>query len=163
MGYEASKKSNLKPIIKKNESKDHYYENKKDIKRNFSLSTDNSEDESYLDNKTENRQNYNLPIPNIANNNEGEANDVNFDEQKARKFVTYLLENDNFFYKDLIPTINSLSSEDFKKLYQGDCDYNYNTQNKAQIKRLAHKFDNFNIKKINIMNISKIYGQIILI
>lgn len=144
MGCEAPKKSNLKPIIKKNESKDHYYENKKDIKRNFSLSTDNSEDESYLDNKTENRQNSNLPIPNIANNNEGEANDVNFDEQKARKFVTYLLENDNFFYKDLIPTINSLSSEDFKKLFQGDCDYNYNTQNKAQIKRLAHKFDNFN-------------------
>ena len=144
MGCEAPKKSNLKPIIKKNESKDHYYENKKDIKRNFSLSADNSEDESYLDNKTENRQNSNLPIPNIANNNEGETNDVNFDEQKARKFVAYLLENDNFFYKDLIPTINSLSSEDFKKLFQGDCDYNYNTQNKAQIKRLAHKFDNFN-------------------
>ena len=97
-----------------------------------------------MENKIENIQQSNLDAPNNVNDSEVEENDENFDEQKARNFVTYLLEKDTFFYKDLIPTINSLSSKDFKNLFQGDCDYNYHTKNKAQIKRLAHKFDNFN-------------------
>ena len=109
--------------------------NKAGIKRNPSLSTNNSEDESYLDNKIENHRN-------LADETE-EEDDENIDEKIARNLVTSLLEND-FFFKDLIPTINSLSSKDFKKLFHGDCDYNYKTKNKAQIRRLAHKFDNFN-------------------
>ena len=109
--------------------------NKAGIKRNPSLSTNNSEDESYLDNKIENHRN-------LADETE-EEDDENIDEKIARNLVTSLLEND-FFFEDLIPTINSLSSKDFKKLFHGDCDYNYKTKNKAQIRRLAHKFDNFN-------------------
>ena len=124
----------------------------KNIKRINSLSRDNSEDQSYFDNKKENGQNSNLYASNIVNDNDNEEEeyDVNFDEQKARNFVTYLLENDNFVYKDLIPTINSLSSKDFNKLFHGDCDHNYNTHKKAQVKRLAHKFDNFNYILVQI-------------
>jgi hypothetical protein len=108
--------------------------NKTGIKRNPSLSTNNSEDESNLDNNVEDHRN-------LADDTE--EDDDNIDEQIARNLVTSLLEND-FFFRDLIPTINSLSSKDFKKLFHGDCDYNYKTKNKAQIRRLAHKFDNFN-------------------
>ena len=107
--------------------------NKTGIKRNPSLSTRNSEDESYLDKKEENQS--------LADDTE--EDDDNIDEPIARNLVTSLLQND-FFFKDLIPTINSLSSKDFKKLFHGDCDYNYKSKNKAQIRRLAHKFDNFN-------------------
>ena len=110
--------------------------NKTGIKRNPSLSTNNSEDESYLNNKIENHRN-------LVDDTEEEDDDYNIDEQIARNLVASLLEND-FFFKDLIPTINSLSSKDFKKLFHGDCDYNYKSKNKAQIRRLAHKFDNFN-------------------
>ena len=109
--------------------------NKPGIKRKHTSSTNNSEDESCLDNKIENHRN-------LADDTE-EEDDDDIDEQIARNLVESLLEND-FFFKDLIPTINSLSSKDFKKLFHGDCDYNYKAKNKAQIRRLAHKFDNFN-------------------
>lgn len=113
------------------------------LKRKNSTSTENSEDEREVDKNMDNQHNSNSYIKNSVNDNEKEEKDNNFDEQEARNFVKFLLENDVSFYKDLIPTINSLSSKDFKALFEGNCDYKYNTPNKAQIKRLAHKFDNF--------------------
>ena len=113
------------------------------LKRKYSTSAENSDNESEVDKNMDNKQNSNSYIKNSVNNNEKEEKDDNFDEQEARNFVKFLLENDVSFYKDLIPTINSLSSKDFKALFEGNFDYNYKTPNKAQIKRLAHKFDNF--------------------
>ena len=147
-------------FYKKNEIENPYQKSKILIKRNYSLSTDNSEDESYSDSKIENH-------PNLADDTEKE-DDIDINEQSARNLVASLLEND-FFFKGLLPTINSLSSRDFKKLFNGDCEHNYNSKNKAQLRRLAHKFDNFQFilkKQINIANMKNIlknYGKNILI
>lgn len=88
-----------------------------------------------IDNRFQNGGNDN------ANNN---VKNKNFDEEKARKLVKSLLENDSCsFYKNLIPTIDSLSSEDFYHLFRGECDYDFNGPEASQLKRLAYKFDNF--------------------
>lgn len=65
-----------------------------------------------------------------------------FNEEKARLYVNYLLENDVKTYKKLIPEIQSLNSEEFHKLFNGE-DYDYNVTNKKEFKQLANKFDNF--------------------
>ena len=89
------------------------------------------------------KRKYTLSTKNSGDEFEDEANDINFDEQKARDLVNILLEEDVSFYKNLIPKINSFSYQDFKNLFEGNCNHNYNTTNKTQIIRLAHKFDNF--------------------
>lgn len=65
-----------------------------------------------------------------------------FNEEKARSYVNYLLENDVKTYNKLIPEIQSLNAEEFKKLFKGE-EYNYNVTNKKEFKQLANKFDNF--------------------
>ena len=54
-----------------------------------------------------------------------------------------LLENDIRIYKNLIPEINSLNSEEFNQLFEGNYDYQYTSSSCRQIKRLSFKFDNF--------------------
>lgn len=66
----------------------------------------------------------------------------NFNEEKARSYVNYLLEKDVKTYNKLIPEIQSLNSEEFEKLFKGE-EYNYNVINKKEFKQLANKFDNF--------------------
>ena len=66
----------------------------------------------------------------------------NFNEEKARSYVNYLLENDVKTYNKLIPEIQSLNSDEFQKLFKGE-EYNYNVINKKEFKQLANKFDNF--------------------
>ena len=112
--------------------------------RKDSLSTENSEDERDLYNNINNQQNANLNNKNLVDNNKNnENNNNNFEEQKARNLVKFLLEDDASFYKNLIPIIDNLSSEDFKNLFEGIYDHNYSSTSNTQIKRLAHKFDNF--------------------
>ena len=67
-----------------------------------------------------------------------------FNEEKARYLVNYLLEKDVRTYSKLLPEIQSLNSEDFHKLFNGE-EYNYNVINKKEFKQLANKFDNFSI------------------
>ena len=71
-----------------------------------------------------------------------ESKKDNFNEEKARSYVNYLLENDVKTYNKLIPEIQSLNAEEFKKLFKGE-EYNYNVTNKKEFKQLANKFDNF--------------------
>ena len=63
-------------------------------------------------------------------------------EAKAKRLVKYLLEKDVKSYKKLIPEIESLNSEEFKKLFEGE-EYNYSVINKKDFKDLSHKFKNF--------------------
>ena len=63
-------------------------------------------------------------------------------EAKAKRLVKYLLENDVKCYKKLIPEIESLNSEEFQKLFEGE-EYNYSVINKKDFKDLSHKFKNF--------------------
>ena len=128
----------IKPKMSNLKKKGNYKINRKD-----SLSTNNSEDESNLYDNMSNHQKLNTSIQNLVDGNQNMSNDNNFDEQKARNLVRLLLENDVDVYKDLIPIIDGLSSEDFQNLFEGNCEYNYNTACKRQIKRLAFKFDNF--------------------
>ena len=73
-----------------------------------------------------------------------EGNNFNFfNEEKARRLVKYLLEKDIKSYKKLIPEIESLNSEKFKKLFQG-VEYNYSIFNKKDFDDLSNKFNNFN-------------------
>ena len=116
------------------------------MNRKNSLSTNNSEDESDELENNKNNYNSNSNNENLGKNNRNTYNDnINIDEEKARNLVRILLENDIIFYKDLIPVIDNLSSEDFKALFIGKCEYDYKTNNKEQIQRLAHKFENFSI------------------
>ena len=72
-----------------------------------------------------------------------EGNNFNFfNEEKARRLVKYLLEKDIKSYKKLIPEIESLDSEKFKKLFQG-VEYNYSIFNKKDFDDLSNKFNNF--------------------
>ena len=86
-----------------------------------------------------------------------ESKKDNFNEEKARSYVNYLLENDVKTYNKLIPEIQSLNAEEFEKLFKGE-EYNYNVTNKKEFKQLANKFDNFfklneYYEKINIIHI----------
>ena len=70
-------------------------------------------------------------------------NEINvFNEEKARSLVNYLLEKDVRTYSKLLPEIQSLNSEEFHKLFNGE-EYNYNVINKKEFKQLANKFNNF--------------------
>ena len=76
-------------------------------------------------------------------NSENNVDDDIFDEQKARNLVKLLLENDIRYYKSLIPTIDSLSSDAFMNLFEGKSDCNLNIKKCGNIKKLAHKFEHF--------------------
>ena len=135
------------PILPKTLNKNRNEAKNKNDKRKYSLSTKNSVeengDESELDKSMIFEQNQNLNFKKSDNDYNNEEKDNTFDEQKARDLVNILLEDDVSFYKNLIPRINSFSYQDFKNLFEGNCEHNYNITNKAQILRLAHKFDNF--------------------
>ena len=61
-----------------------------------------------------------------------ESKKDNFNEEKARSYVNYLLENDVKTYNKLIPEIQSLNAEEFEKLFKGE-EYNYNVTNKKNL------------------------------
>ena len=71
--------------------------------------------------------------------------DDSFDEQKARKLVTELLNSDIEIYKNQLPDVLNLNSEEFKKLFEGDSDYDYSVKNKVKFKKLALKFENCSV------------------
>lgn len=79
-------------------------------------------------------------------NNEQENN---FNEEKARELVYYLLENDTSIFKRLIPEIRAMDSNSFYNLFQGtpfqngDNGYDYKVKNKKNFERLLDKIDNF--------------------
>ena len=79
-------------------------------------------------------------------NNEQEDN---FNEEKARELVYYLLENDTSIFKRLIPEIRAMDSNSFYNLFQGtpfqngDNGYDYKVKNKKNFERLLDKIDNF--------------------
>ena len=66
-----------------------------------------------------------------------------FDEQKAKYLVKFLLNSDSEFYKSLLPEVLNLSSEEFKQLFEGNSDYDFNVKNKVKFRKLAVKFENF--------------------
>ena len=152
MGSESTKDATKKDLNKKilnnqkYEIQNHTKEKINDkAKRKCSLNifNDNEEKENDFAQNLNNQINSNLCMENSINNNEKEREDNDFDEKRARDAVKFLLEDEGCFYRNLIPTINSLSSIDFKNLFEGNYDYNYHTSNNLLIKRLAHKFENF--------------------
>jgi hypothetical protein len=87
-------------------------------------------------------------------------NEINvFNEEKARSLVNYLLEKDVRTYSKLLPEIQSLNSEEFHKLFNGE-EYNYNVINKKDFKQLANKFDNFHKILDNYYEEDKYYPYI---
>ena len=68
-----------------------------------------------------------------------------FDEEKAKELIKYLLSSDLKFYKNQLDDVINLNSEEFQKLFNGDSDYNYNVKNKNNFKKLAVKIENFSI------------------
>ena len=77
--------------------------------------------------------------------------EIDFNEEKARELVYYLLENDTSVFKKLIPEIRAMDSESFENLFKGTPfkgennrnGYDYNIHNKKQFEHLLDKFDNF--------------------
>ena len=65
------------------------------------------------------------------------------EENDERELVRILLEDDTPFFRQLIPVIDSLSYTEFKKLFYGDYKYEYNSDDRFLLKRLALKFKNF--------------------
>ena len=68
-----------------------------------------------------------------------------FDEPRARKLVTDLLNSDIDYYKNQLGDVLKLNSENFRKLFDGDSDYDYPVANKNKFKKLALKFENCTI------------------
>ena len=68
-----------------------------------------------------------------------------FDEEKAKELIKYLLSSDLKFYKNQLDDVINLNSEEFQKLFNGDSDYIYNVKNKNNFKKLAVKIENFSI------------------
>lgn len=66
------------------------------------------------------------------------------EENKKRNLVYYLLEDDIMIYKKLIPEIQSLNTEAFKNLFEGNKNYNYSENNVTNFQKLSKKFNNFN-------------------
>ena len=72
-----------------------------------------------------------------------------FNEEKARELVYYLLENDTSIFKRLIPEIRAMDANSFYNLFQGtpfqngDNGYDYKVKNKKNFERLLDKIDNF--------------------
>jgi len=153
MGCECcdNRKKDLENGMPESSFLNHNKKSNDNINRKYSLSTDNSEDEREFDNKMNNHQKKekkkeNPNIQNLVNNKQQKIinnNNTDFDEAKARNLVKYLLENDDSIYKDLISTIDNLSSVDFKNLFEGEFEWDFSSNCKSQLKRLAHKFDNF--------------------
>ena len=80
-------------------------------------------------------------------------NEFDFNEEKARELVYYLLTNETNIFKKLIPEIKSMDSKSFKNLFNGTPfksennkdGYDYQVQNKKSFERLLDKFDNFSV------------------
>lgn len=68
-----------------------------------------------------------------------------FDEEKAKELVKYLLSSDLKFYQSQLYDVINLNSKEFRKLFEGDSDYIYNVKNQDNFKKLAVKFENFAI------------------
>lgn len=68
-----------------------------------------------------------------------------FEEEKAKELVKYLLSNDFKFYKNQLFDVINLSSKEFRILFNGDSDYIYNVKNQKDFKKLALKFENFSL------------------
>lgn len=83
---------------------------------------------------------------NDNDNNYNEETD-SFDEQKAKSLVRFLLSSPDepVFYRSLLPEVLNLSSEEFRQLFEGNSDYDFNVKNKEKFHKLALKFDNFSI------------------
>lgn len=69
---------------------------------------------------------------------------MNENEQRKRDLVYYLLDNDVIVYKMLKSQVQSLDSERFNNLYNGNTEYDYKILNKNFL-RLVEKFDNFSV------------------
>jgi len=84
------------------------------------------------------------PIVNDNDNNYNEET-YSFDEQKAKNLVRFLLSSpkEHVFYKSLLPEVLNLSSEEFRQLFEGNSDYDFNVKNKDKFHLLALKFENF--------------------
>ena len=146
-----STKNDIKENINKEVPNNQKYEIQKSknnkindkAKRKCSLKIDNDNKKKASDENLDNQLKSNLCKENSVDNNEKEEISNKFDEIKARDTVKFLLEDDCSFYRNLIPTIDSLSSDDFKNFFKGNYNYNYHIENDSEIKLLSHKFQNF--------------------
>lgn len=80
-----------------------------------------------------------------------------FNEEKARKCVYYLLQDDIQCFKKFLPEIKAMDSLSFENLFQGtplkkknekeddEEGYDYKVKNKNKFEKLLDKFDNFSI------------------
>ena len=87
-------------------------------------------------------------IENIKNDNiEKDVEIDDFDYEKAKSLVKYLLNSDYEYFKSLLYEVMNLNNKEFKCLFYGDSDYDYNIrfEKKSRFKKLAIKFENFAI------------------
>ena len=66
-----------------------------------------------------------------------------YDEDKAKDLVKYILSSDLKFYQSQLYDVINLDSREFRKLFEGDSDHIYNVKDQDKFKKLALKFENF--------------------
>lgn len=84
-----------------------------------------------------------IPYYNEKNEKSIEPEVDEFDEEKAKELVKYLLSSDLKFYQSQLYDVINLNSKEFRKLFEGESDYIYNVKNQENFKKLAVKFENF--------------------
>ena len=86
-------------------------------------------------------------IPNSDDNDVTIAVTDSFNMEKAREVIIILLNSDSY-YKDLIPEIQKLNDDEFRKLFEGDFGYNYtitDRNKKEKFKQFASKVASYKI------------------
>ena len=70
-----------------------------------------------------------------------------FNIEKAREVIIILLNYDSY-YKELISEVNKLNDDEFRKLFEGDSDYDFtitDKNKKEKFKNLADKISTYNL------------------
>ena len=63
------------------------------------------------------------------------------DISQKKELAKFLLNNDIKIFKRHLDEVMNLKNEDFYELFEGNTEFNYDTQNKREFKQLAQKFD----------------------
>lgn len=82
------------------------------------------------------------PLPNFdVLKNLTVGSDKYSDISQKKELAKFLLNNDIKIFKRHLDEVMNLKNEDFYELFEGNTEFNYDTQNKREFKQLAQKFD----------------------
>ena len=82
------------------------------------------------------------PLPNFDElKNLTVGSDKYSDISQKKELAKFLLNNDIKIFKRHLDEVMNLKNEDFYELFEGNTEFNYDTQNKREFKQLAQKFD----------------------